>query len=248
MSTKNSLLISRGIFTIFVIVAFGLIIMNEKSTDLFKNKADKLINEYIETNYSQTMPSFILEETKGKNKAYQKKIISKQNNHHYFYVKYSNKTISDTYKEDYEEGKSLLTHITKQLEKDILDQTNTTCTIQPTTTLDQYSEGVKEKIIKEDHLLELRFYYLQKELLINNWNKTEITKQIKDIIQKMKEHHISPKYYEITITNQNEITTSIKISNITEDFLENSNVESIIEDILNNKEIKDSKITYQYQN
>lgn len=248
MSTKNSLLISRGLFTIFIVVTFGLIIMNEKSTDLFKNKADKIINDYINENYEENQPNFILEETTINNKTYIKKVKSKENNNHYFYVKYNKKKLSDTYKEDYEEGKSLLNYVSKKLEKDIQDKTNISCTIQPTQSLNQYSNSVREKIIKEENLLELKFYYLQKELLIKDWNTEEITKQVKDIIRQMKNNNISPKYYEITITNQNDITTAIKISNITEDFLDQENAETIIEKVLNNKEISESKITYQYQN
>ena len=97
MSTKNSLLISRGLFTIFIVVTFGLIIMNEKSTDLFKNKADKIINDYINENYEENQPNFILEETTINNKTYIKKVKSKENNNHYFYVKYNKKKLSDTY-------------------------------------------------------------------------------------------------------------------------------------------------------
>ena len=64
----------------------------------------------------------------------------------------------------------------------------------------------------------------------------------------MNNNHITPKYYEITVTNKKEITTAVKISNITEDFLVNGNSETIISDILNKKEISNSEITYQYQN
>lgn len=248
MSSKNHLLLGQGFLTMILIVSLGLIIVNEKSEDLLINKADKAIDNYLETNYQELLPSIDKEKTQSKNKVYSKKIISKQNKNHYFYIYYDKRKLSDTYTTDFEEGKALLTHINKDLEKEIKSKTNIDCTIQPTTTLNEYSTSVNERIIKEENLLELKFYCIQKELIIENWNKQEITNQIKNIIQKMKEKNITPKYYEITISDQKDITMAIKISNITEDFLDNGNAEKIIEDILNHKDISNSKITYQYKN
>ena len=45
------------------------------------------------------------------------KVKNIKNKNHYFYIKYSNKKITDTYKEDYIQGKSLLNEIQKNLEK-----------------------------------------------------------------------------------------------------------------------------------
>ena len=67
----------------------------------------------------------------------------------------------------------------------------------------------------------------------------------------MNEKNITPKYYDFTITNADDITTSIIIHNIPSTFNELENKKQIIEDILNNKEtdvIKENKITFEYQN
>ncbi len=251
MKTKNSLLIGRGIFLIIIIVAFGLIIVNEKGTVLLKNKVEKQLNTYLEDNYQEILSNTKKEETIIKNNLYSKKIVSNKNKNLYFLIKYQNKKISDTYKKDYVEGKTLFTYLNKKLEKDIKNKTKIDCKVDTVTTLDKYSDKVQERIIKEDNLLELKYYYIQKELLIDNWNNKEITKEITKLIEEMKNSNITPKYYEITITNKDDITTSIKISNINEEFIENTKKEQIIQDIINNKEtdlLKENKITYKYEN
>ena len=45
------------------------------------------------------------------------KVTNKLNKNHYFYITYSNKKITDTYKEDYLEGRTLLTKTSNNLEK-----------------------------------------------------------------------------------------------------------------------------------
>ena len=67
----------------------------------------------------------------------------------------------------------------------------------------------------------------------------------------MQAEKITPKYYVITIIKADEITKSIRISNITDDFINLNNKEEIIDDILNEKEtdrLEKSKITYKYEN
>ena len=250
MNSKNSLLIGRGIFTIILIVAFGLVIMNEKKGDLLKTKVSSKLNSYIETNYND-FNSFVKKEITYQNDIFTQKITSKKNKKLYFLIKYKNKEITDTYKKDYEEGNTLLTTLNNELSKEVQKQTKEECQVKNITTLDKYSEKIQERIIKEEELLSLKYYYISKELEISNWNAQEITKQIENFMNNIKEKEITPKYYEITITNKEDITTSIVISNITEEFLTNNNKEQIIKDILDNKNtnlVKESKITFQNNN
>ena len=67
----------------------------------------------------------------------------------------------------------------------------------------------------------------------------------------MQKKEIDPKYYVFIINYTNEITKSIEINNIQEDFINNSNKEDIIKDILNNnnsKLLNDNNITFKYLN
>ena len=67
----------------------------------------------------------------------------------------------------------------------------------------------------------------------------------------VQKEEIYPKYYVFIINNTNEITKSIEINNIQEDFINNPNREDIIKDILNNnnsKLLNDNNITFKYLN
>lgn len=242
MNKQKKLLLERGIFILIVFVLLGVIVITEKFGSIMIPQATKKIETYIENKYKELN----LKENKVifKNTTYTMKVESKENKNHYFYINYYNRKITDTYKKDYLEGKNLLTHIKKKLKKEINNKTNTNCDIEITSTLDKYTNLVKEKIIKEDNLLELKFFIIKKELIIDKWDEEIIANKINNFLDKFT--GITPKSYTITITNQEDITESIEIKNIT-----NKVSKEIISDIINNKKsdlLKENKITYKYLN
>lgn len=242
MNKQKKLLLERGIFILIVFVLLGVIVITEKFGSIMIPQATKKIETYIENKYKELN----LKENKVifKNTTYTMKVESKENKNHYFYINYYNRKITDTYKKDYLEGKNLLTHIKKKLKKEINNKTNTNCDIEITSTLDKYTDLVKEKIIKEDNLLELKFFIIKKELIIDKWDEEIITNKINNFLDKFT--GITPKSYTITITNKEDITESIEIKNIT-----NKVSKEIISDIINNKKsdlLKENKITYKYLN
>ena len=174
----------------------------------------------------------------------------KENKHLFFYVTYKNKKISDTYKKDYQEGRTLLNHINKENEKTIYNKTNQKCKVFAISTLDKYTEKVRKELINEKNLYSLKYYYIEKELQINNWTPQDISNEITSYINLNIGSNIHPKYYKIIVTNNKDITNSIELSNITENFVSNDN-EKIINDIINkndSNELKDSKIKYRFLN
>ena len=250
MKKQKQLLFARNIFLFIIIVAFGVIVFTEKAGSIFLPKAEKKINNYIDKKYKNEKDKFVLGKVTFKNTTYTMKITDKENKNHYFYINYSHKKTKDTYKEDYIEGKTLLTNIKKNLKKEIEKETSTSCEIIILNTLDKYTSTVQNRIIKEDNLKELKFYNLKKEILIKNWNSKEITDKINKTISMYKENNITPKNYIITITNKDDITESIEIK-LTEDFISISSKEKIISDIINDnntKLLKENKITYKYLN
>lgn len=242
MNKQKKLLIQRGIFVFIVFVALGVIVVTEKFGNIMIPKITKKMNAYIEENYKNL--NLKTNDVTYKNTTYTMKLESKENKNHYFYINYYNKKITDTYKKDYIEGKSLLTYIKKKLKKEINNLTNTNSDIEITSTLDKYTDIVKERIIKEDNLLELKFFIIKKELIINEWNEENISNTINKYLEKF--NNITPKSYTITITNKNDLTESIEIKNIT-----NKVNKDIISDIINNEKsdlLKTNKITYKYLN
>ena len=242
MNKQKKLLLERSIFILIVFVCLGIIVITEKFGNIMIPKATKKINTYIEDKYKDL--NLKTNKVKSKNTTYTMKVESKENKNHYFYINYYNRKLTDTYKKDYVEGKNLLTYIKKQLKKEINNKTNTNCDIEITSTLDKYTDIVKERIIKEDNLLELKFFIIKKEIIIDKWDEETISNRINSFLEKFE--NINPKSYTITITNKEDITESIEIKNIT-----NKVNKEIISDIINNKKsdlLKENKITYKYLN
>lgn len=241
---KNKLIIGRALFTLFIIVAFGLIIMNEKGPEIFSFKVEEKINEYIDSNYSNL--NIMKSSLSYKNNTFTMKIKNKKNNHLSFKINYHNKKITDTYQNDYLKGNSLFSYLNQKLEKEIQEKTKETVVVKETTTLDQYSSTIKDKLLREENLLELKYYYIKKELLVDHFEEETISNEIESFLKKMNHNKITPKYYKIIITDKNDLTKSIEINNITEILNE-----QIIHDILNNENneyLKENKITYKYLN
>ena len=68
---------------------------------------------------------------------------------------------------------------------------------------------------------------------------------------KCQDNNITPKNYKIVITNNKDVTESIEIDNLTEEFIKNTSNEKIIKDILSDnssKLLKTNGIKYKYLN
>ena len=176
------------------------------------------------------------------------KIYSKDNKKLYFNLIYKNGKITDTYKQDYLEGKTLLDNLKVKMTKEINNKTHDNYKIQFLSTLDNYNSQVQEQIINEENLLNLKFYYIEKEETIENFVASTITNKIINNISNLQKNNITPKYYKFTFINKKDITSSIKISNIKEDFITNQNNLFIISEMLkDNKDIlKYTDIKYEY--
>jgi len=249
MKKEKKLLLARNIFTFIIVIIFTIIIVREKKEILFLPKIENKINSYIEENYQKE--DLELGKITYKNNKYCMKISSTKNKNRYFYIYYSNKKITDTYQEDYIKGKTLLTNIEKGLQKRIKNKTNKEPVITISATLDQFTNSIRDRILKEDNLLELKIYTIIDELIITNWNQQEILKEIENYISLYSKEKITPKNYTLTITNEKELTNSIEISNITTEFINNPHKEEIIHDIIIDKKsilLEESKITYKYKN
>ena len=84
--------------------------------------------------------------------------MDKTNNNLYFYITYSNKKITDTYQKDYIEGKSLITHLNKKIQKNISKKTNKNYKASINNTYDNFSKKVKKALLKEKDIESLKIY------------------------------------------------------------------------------------------
>ena len=223
----------------------------QEKEKIIETEKKELFNEIEKKNNNILEMKTKYNEINIEKERYEKELTSKENKNLYFYIKLKNKEIEDTYKEDYVEGKTLFSILQKNIEAKINELTNTSSSVELLSTFDNYTTSVKERILKEDNLLELPFYTLKKEILINNWNSTDITSEIVEEIKKYEEKGITPKSYTFIITNKSNISEAIEIQNIKNNFPNNNEKELIIHDILedeNTKRLKENKITYKYLN
>ena len=247
MKERKNLTIQMTIFFTFILVIFSLIIISEKKNTLVLPKINSLMTNYANENYKDLdlIKSNITEE----NNIFTMKLHNKNNKNHYFYINYSNKNISDTYKKDYLEGSTILKHLSKKLEKTIYLITNKNYKVTFDNTLNNYSQQVQEQLIKEN-INTLRVYTIEQQIT-THWNKTAITNAITNTMTTLEKNNITPKNYTITITNKDDITQSVKIKGLKVTLIKNDNLSIIISDIINNNKsniLDENKITYEYLN
>ena len=116
MNEGQKLTLQMSIFFLISFVLLGTLVIKEKQNILFLPKIETSITNYISEKYKNLdiNKSKVTEE----NNVFTMKVTNKNNKNHYFYISYSKKEISDTYKTDYLEGKTILTHLSNKLEKD----------------------------------------------------------------------------------------------------------------------------------
>ena len=251
MDKYKKLNIERGIFAFIIFVAFGIIVCTEKGGDLLIPKVKEKLSKYITTNYTSIVNDTIQDEITYKDKTFTMKIYDKTNKNHYFYITYDNGKITDTYQEDYIKGKSLLNKIQKDLEKEIYNKTKIEAKVNILSSLDKYTSRVQNLILKEENLESLKFYTLSINIDLRTWDEENASKVITDTLNTFIKHNINPKSYTITINNLKEITESIEINNIDNDFMNNEYKEQIFSDIINNKKsnlLNEYNITFKHLN
>ena len=244
MKKERHLLLARNIFVFFVFIALTLVVVSEKGIELVIPKVQKEMESYLTEKYPELNNIKKSTVTYQSNK-YQMKITSKNNKNLYFYINRKNKKITDTYQKDYVEGNSLFSYLTKKLQNEIKQKTSTNIKVNILSTLDKYTTKTKEQILLEDNLLQLKFFIIEKEELVKEWNATAITNQLINSIELFTNNDITPKSYTFIITNEEDITESIEIKNINKDSLTKEIIQDILDDNYS-KRLRDNKIKYNY--
>lgn len=251
MKEQKKLTLGMAIFTFIIFVAFGVVILNEKSAPYFIPRIEKKLLTYIDEKYKDEKEDFTISKTKYEKTKYQLKITNKKNKNLYFTIYYDQKNIKDTYKEDYQEGKTLLTTLSKNLEKSLTNTYKQQFKVIIPKTLNKYSSQVRDNLIVKNNLKNLKIYTLETTFNVK-WNTNDIGNKLITLNNDLKQQELTPKIYKITITNIKDITQSIKISNLTSQVIEDSTtLSSIISDIINNENselLKQNNISYKYLN
>lgn len=247
MNEGKKLTIQMALFFLVTFVLFGTIIIKEKQNIIFLPKIENSISKYMNDTYQDL--SLEKDKVTEKNNVFTMKVKNIKNKNHYFYIKYSNKKITDTYKTDYLEGKTILKHLSTKLEKDIYKETNISYKVSFDNKFNNYSEKV-QKLLLEENIKTLKVYTIEKEIT-TSWEINNITKILTDTMTTLEKKQFTPKNYTFIITNEKDITQSVKINNIKSSLINENKLQIIISDIINNNKsniLAENKITYEYLN
>ena len=251
MRQDKKLSIGMSLLFLLVFITFGTIVVNDKMSSYLIPRIDKKLNNYLKEKYPNIIDDVKTNKTTYKNMTYTLKVISKENNNLYFNINYQNKKITDTYKNDYVKGHTLLNKISKDIEKDINKNIKNKITVKINKNLDDFSTLVKERIIKEEDLINLSIYDIYTDLETEQLTNTNIYNEIILLHKSLNSKNITPRTYNITITSTEDITKSIEINGITSELIENNDLNLVINDIINKKEsdiLNKYNITYKYLN
>ncbi len=251
MKEQRKLTIGMAIFTFIVFISFGVILLNEKSAPYFAPRIEKKLINYINQKYKDEFDNFNIGKTKYTKTKYELKVESKENKNLYFIVTYYNKKITDTYKSDYKEGKSLITSITRITEKDLKNKYKQDFKIKNVKTLNKLNDQVKRHIIEKNEFRSLQIYTLETNIK-TKWNSNEISSKIISLNDTLNKENINPKSYNIIIINSKNPVQSIKINNIKSEIITNHTLLNDIISVIIKKEksdiLTDNNITYKYYN
>lgn len=251
MRQEKRLTIYMSLLFLIVMIVFGVTILNEEKSKILIPRVNDKLHSYLDNNYPELKNKVDTKKTIYKKDTYILKVFSKKNKNLYFYLKYKDKQTTSTYKTDYIEGKTLLTKISKDLKKEISKKLNYKVNIKINNKLNKFSKKVKQKILSEKNLTSLKIYDIYKDVEIDKLNTDNIYREIKKLKTDCDSKKITPKTYNFTITNKNDITESLEISNVSSDAIKSNDLKTIINDILNKNDsniLKKYNITYKYLN
>ena len=246
MRQDKKLMLGMTILFLITFIFFGTLVTTEKLAPYYTDKIKERFENYIKENYKEENNNLKIGKISYKNQQYKAKVSNKNNKDLYFTITYQNKEITDTYKKDYLEGKTLLNELEKNLEEKIKENTDQSITISIPLSLDKYTNKIQENLIN-NNLENTKIYDI--EFTINsNIEIISIVNKIEEIIAELSSMNIYPNHYNITINNKK---SKLTINNLTNNTIEKTTLTKIISDIITNNEsdiIKTNNISYQYTN
>lgn len=247
MKQDKKLILGMSLLFLITFVFFGTLIVTEKLAPLYTNKVKEKFIAYLTKNYKNNS-EFTLKNVTYTPQKYEAKVTNKKNKDLYFTITYKNKKITDTYKKDYLEGKTLLNKLEKALEKDIKDHLNQEVKVTFPLTLNKYTKIVQEDLLnnnsKKTNMYDISL------TITSIINQTEITNKITTLNNELKSLNIIPNHYTITIKSKNN-NDKLTIKNLTQKTIEKNILFQITSDIITNKEsnlLKNNNVTFEYIN
>lgn len=250
MKEQDKLTLQMILLFFVIFVFFGVIIVNEKISPLKIPKVTEKLETYLNENYKDIINDINIGTTEYKNMKYESKISNKKNSNLYFYLYYEDKKITDTYKKDYVEGKTIINYQEKQIKKNIKNKTGSNFEIKILKTLDKYTDNIKEKIINSEDPETIKIYNLKANITLDEFKESNIEKTLKHFDNNLKDKNITPKNYTFNIQDPEDETKVLSLT-IDSKTIESNDFNAIINAIINKKKsnlIDTYEVTYEYLN
>lgn len=234
---ENQLFTKMTIFFFLVVLCLGLLVINQKKNDLKSKKIKQKITEYIDDNYSKEKEELKIGNIESKNNAYIVRISNVNNTKLYFTLTYKDNKMSSTHKKDYLEGKTLISFAQNELNNKLKEKNKNSYYSKLDITIDmklnECSDIVKKRLL--DNKFDIPIY------TINDYQNIEITadkinQEIKKITNYIKQMDFSPKSYNLTYTNSNDVLKKVSIK-FNSDIMKESGLNIGKEVINNNKSV-----------
>ena len=249
MKQDKKLILGMALLFFITFVSLGTLVVTEKLAPYYTDKIKIKMEKYLNENYKEERKNLKLGKITYKAQTYTAKVTNIKNKDLYFNITYKNKKITDTYKKDYLEGKTILSKLETTIEKEIKENLNINTTITFPLTLNKYTKNIQQNIIN-NNIEQLNIYNIK--FNINSSLQTEeistLVAQIINQIQNIHTLNINPNYYTIKINSKKE-NKSLTIKNLTEKNLNQENLTQIIyyimiedENSIGNSIIKDNNI------
>ncbi len=245
MKEQNKLTLQMSLLFFVVFVFFGVVVVNEKLSPLKIPKITKKIEVYLKDNYEDDLKNLEMEKITYKNLRYETIVKNKENEKLYFKVYYENKKITDTYKKDYLEGKTLIKEKEKEIQNNIKKKTRTVYKIK-LDKLNTYSEVKQQELLNSKKPESLELYNIEANVSIEKLTLENIVNVINIFYENANERSITPKSFTFDITADKK---TLRIENISRNIIESEELKVIINDIIKKKESKileDNNISYEY--
>ena len=148
MRQDKKLMIGMTLLFFITFVTLGTLVVTEKLAPFYTDKIETKFKNYINKNYPQEKDNLKIKKITYDTTEYKTKVINKNNKDLYFTMTYKDKKITSTYKEDYLQGKTLLSKTKKQLEKKINKHLKINAKITFPLTLNNYATEIRENMIE----------------------------------------------------------------------------------------------------
>ncbi len=244
MRQDKKLMIGMTLLFFITFVTLGTLVVTEKLAPFYTDKIETKFKNYINKNYPQEKDNLKIKKITYDTTEYKTKVINKNNKDLYFTMTYKDKKITSTYKEDYLQGKTLLSKTKKQLEKKINKHLKINAKITFPLTLNNYATEIRENMIEGNPSnYNIKFTINNKLTLEQIPN---IINEINKITTTFNELDIKPNYYTIQIKSNNE---SLTIKKLTNNTLQSDFLQQVITNILTDSNLdmlKENNLSYKY--